>query len=106
MSCLQSIAIADGDGNGLPPIQLAWQDVQCPSFDTTQTPLKSLNSSSVIQTLPMDINGDGITDIVQLYQENEAIHAIAFLATVNAASGQISYTPQNDINTTLSFRNS
>lgn len=42
-----------------------------------------LNGPSVLQTIPMDVDGDGITDIVQISTDrNGVLQATPFLASV------------------------
>jgi len=92
-SRVDAITITDADGNVLPPIQISWQDVAQPGFDTSQPNSLLLNQYGVVQTSPVDVNGDGITDILQFYLNEGNLNVVSFLAT--NANGQITYSTQN-----------
>jgi len=93
LSLLNEVIITGADGSALPPISIAWQGEASPSF-TTMTPTSLLNSGNVVNTMPMDVNGDGITDIVQITQSSGQYAATVFLGGANSQ-----YTLQG--NTTL-----
>jgi RHS repeat-associated protein len=92
-SRVDAITITDANGNALPPIQIGWQDVAQPGFDTSQPSSVLLNQSGVLQTSPVDVNGDGITDILQFYENQQLLYVVSFLAS--QANGQITYSTQH-----------
>lgn len=89
LSCLNAIIVTGTDGMALPDIQVTWQGTAQPAFDTSQPTSPLLNTQGFPQTLPMDINGDGLTDIVQFYSGENNIYAITFLAGIQ--DGQVKY---------------
>ncbi|AXY73672.1 hypothetical protein D3H65_06640 [Paraflavitalea soli] len=92
-SLVENITITDANGNTLPPIQIGWQDVAQPTFDTSQPSSLLLNAYGVVQTSPVDVNGDGITDILQFYMSQQNLSVVTYLAT--QVNGQITYSTQN-----------
>lgn len=98
---LNNIIVSDSDGNSLPAIQFQWQDVASPSFDTNQ-PTTQWSGSSVVQTIPADVNGDGITDIMQFYLDADScLNVATFLAQNN--DGTITYTPSQGLSGLLGY---
>ncbi|WP_446901337.1 FG-GAP-like repeat-containing protein [Burkholderia sp. YIM B11467] len=95
LSCLESVAVKGTDGAVLPLLRAGWQDARQPGFDTTQPASRLLNRANVLQTIPMDVNGDGITDIVQIYADRDRVlHAVVFLARVD--QGRVNYVQSCD----------
>ncbi|VWD50127.1 Rhs1 protein [Burkholderia lata] len=95
LSCLETVTAVGADGATLPLIHAGWQDVSQPGFDTTQPSSQLLNSVDVLQTISMDVNGDGITDIVQISADpNAVLHATVFLARVD--QGRVTYVQGQD----------
>ncbi|AOJ04616.1 hypothetical protein WS70_22720 [Burkholderia mayonis] len=94
LSCLESVTVVGADGAELRLIRAGWQDVPRPGFDTTQPASQLLNRVSVLQTIPMDVNGDGITDMVQIYADRGVLHAAVFLARIER--GRVTYVRGRD----------
>ncbi|WP_276482686.1 FG-GAP-like repeat-containing protein [Paraflavitalea pollutisoli] len=88
-SRIETITLTDADGNTLPAIEIGWQDVAQPGFDTSQPATQLLNQAGLLQTSPVDVNGDGITDILQFYLADKALNVVTFLAS--QSGGQITY---------------
>ena len=83
LSCLESVTAIGADGKALELVRAAWQDVDKPGFNIKQPASTLLNGTSVLQTIPMDVDGDGITDIVQISTDrNGVLQATPFLASV------------------------
>lgn len=98
---LNNIIVSDSDGNSLPAIQFQWQDVASPSFDTNQ-PATQWEGSSVVQTIPADVNGDGITDIMQFYLDaDNCLNVATYLSQNN--NGTITYTPSQELSGLLGY---
>ncbi|SEU34077.1 FG-GAP-like repeat-containing protein [Stigmatella erecta] len=87
LSCLASVTLTGAKAEGapsLPPTVLVWQDVATPGFDigASSTLDQHLDQADI---RPMDVNGDGRTDIVQLWNDGQsALHATVYLATPGA----------------------
>lgn len=84
LSCIESIAMSGAQAQGspaLPPTRLAWQDVASPGFDIGgASRLDQHLGTPDVRT--MDVNGDGRTDLVQLWTDNQqSLHATTYLAT-------------------------
>ncbi|QRK06240.1 VCBS repeat-containing protein [Archangium violaceum] len=84
LSCLESITLTGSKSEGspsLPPTTLVWQDVASPGFDiNSSSTLDQHLGQSDIRT--MDVNGDGRTDLVQLWTDKDgSLHATTYLAT-------------------------
>ncbi len=95
-SRLSSITEYDGSGNALPALELAWQDIPSPTIETSTAISVLQNTESLKQSIPLDINGDGITDIVQIYIDKaNCLHAISYMAA--GTQEDINYTRQQDI---------
>lgn len=92
-SRIDTITMTDADGNTLPPVQIGWQDVATPGFDINQPSSGLLNQQGVVQTAPVDVNGDGITDILQFYEAQQNLYVVSFIAA--QANGQITYSTTN-----------
>ena len=83
LSCLESVTAIGADGKALELVRAAWRDVDKPGFNIKQPASTLLNGTSVLQTIPMDVDGDGITDIVQISTDrNGVLQATPFLASV------------------------
>ncbi|HEX7316670.1 MAG TPA: RHS repeat-associated core domain-containing protein [Pyrinomonadaceae bacterium] len=85
LSCLASITEAGADGTStLLPTTMTWQDVPTPGFDIGQASQLNQHLDQVgIQQ--MDVSGSGLTDIVQLWlDQNNALNATTYLATPGA----------------------
>ncbi|MBP2845902.1 VCBS repeat-containing protein [Dickeya oryzae] len=90
LSCLENITISGADGSTLPPITFTWTDVSSPSLDTSQPTSQLLYGATVIQSIPMDVVGNGVTDVVQIYSgEQGQLLASAFIA--NVSNGNVTY---------------
>jgi len=63
---LVSIIQADAQGIALPATTFAWQDGNSGIFEKPKT-LSNSNAGTQGQLLPMDVNGDGRTDLVNAY---------------------------------------
>ncbi|WP_164018971.1 FG-GAP-like repeat-containing protein [Pyxidicoccus trucidator] len=84
LSCIQSITLAGSKSEGtpsLPPTVLVWQDVDSPGFDIN--PSSTLDQHLGTPDIrSMDVNGDGRTDLVQLWTDKDnSLHATTYLAT-------------------------
>ncbi len=82
LSRIETISQTGSDGTTtLPATKVIWQDVDAPRFDVgPQSVLdQRLNQVSLEE---MDVNGDGSTDVVQLWlDQNNLINASTYLAT-------------------------
>lgn len=99
LSCIESITesgAASAGSPSLPSTQIVWQDIVNPGFDIN--PSSQLDQhSKPLGVQPMDVNGDGRTDLVQLWQDTDnTIHATTYLAT--PVDGGTSYVRTSDSN--------
>lgn len=67
-SRLTGIIQTAGDGRSLPKAEFVWQDGKGKLYDEAEK-LTSLSSPSSGQTFPIDINGDGLIDLVHVWQD-------------------------------------
>ncbi|MBC5781395.1 hypothetical protein H8N03_00480 [Ramlibacter sp. USB13] len=79
-SQLVSVTEADGQGKALPPLTFTWQDGNAGIFADAQ-PLPSVSVTAGGQLLPMDVNGDGLVDMV--YVAESATGALTLTLFVN-----------------------
>lgn len=84
LSCIESVTESGASSAGspsLPSTQIVWQDIDNPGFDiNTSSQLDQHLKPLGVQ--PMDVNGDGRTDLVQLWEDSDnTIHATTYLAT-------------------------
>ena len=82
LSCITSITETGSDGaTQLQPTVITWQQQDAPGFDINDESILDQHTNSLgIET--MDVNGDGRTDVVQLWLDyNGAINATTYLAT-------------------------
>jgi RHS repeat-associated protein len=94
VSRLQSIQLTDADNNALPPVVLSWQDTT-PALSTDQPVSQLLNNSNLVKTIPVDLNGDGISDVLQLYNDaNDCLNIQSFISSNQ--QGKISFIAGND----------
>jgi RHS repeat-associated protein len=98
LSCISSITLSGAQSDGspaLPPTTLVWQDVASPGFDIgARSILDQHLGAPDIRT--MDVNGDGRTDIVQLWTDDQqALHATTYLATP-APGGEVVFVRASD----------
>ena len=99
LSCIDTITESGAEDAGspaLPATQLVWQDCSTPGFDigTSSVLDQHLNPVGLYS---MDVNGDGCTDLVQLWQDNDnTLHATVYLATQDG--GNTSYVRSSDYN--------
>ena len=84
-SQLQSITQSDTTGVALSPTLFTWQDGNPGIFDTTQA-LPDTHATWQGQLLPMDVNGDGRTDLVNAYSANGYLGLTLFLSDGTAFS--------------------
>lgn len=92
LSCIEAITLSGALSDGspaLPPTTLVWQDVAAPGFDIgSRSTLDQHLGAPDIRT--MDVNGDGRTDLVQLWTDHQrSLHATTYLATPVAGGGTI-----------------
>ena len=75
------IEIGSDNTTALPPTRVLWQDVETPGFDIgVQSVLDQRVNQLGLQQ--MDVNGDGRTDVVQLWLDSQSqINATTYLAT-------------------------
>lgn len=66
-SRLEQVIISGADGTTLNPVLIDWQDTAVLNFNSNSPTSILLNTNGVIETIPADVNGDGITEIVQFY---------------------------------------
>jgi RHS repeat-associated core domain len=81
LSRLETISEAGAGSVALPPTKVIWQDVNNPGFDIGVSSLleQHLNQINLQQ---MDVNGDGRSDVVQLWlDQSNQINATTYLAT-------------------------
>ena len=100
LSRLSSIDITGAAAEGspsLPAITIGWQDIDTPSIITGQ-PVTQLGSGDII---PMDVNGDGLTDIVQLFwhSETSSLNATAYFADYSNNTVNFNNSASIDLNT-------
>ncbi|HEV2478582.1 MAG TPA: FG-GAP-like repeat-containing protein [Puia sp.] len=86
LSCIESITesgAASGGSPSLPSTRIAWQDIDHPAF--TIQPASQLDQHArSLGLIPMDVNGDGRTDLVQLWENDDnSLHATVYLATTD-----------------------
>lgn len=100
ISCIESITesgTAESGSPSLPSTKMVWQDVSNPGFDIGAAAdldqhLKPLG----VQVI--DVNGDGCTDLVQLWQDTDnTIHATVYLATQNGGSTSFERTSDSNL---------
>lgn len=79
-SQLISITQSDANGIALPPTVFAWQDSSSQIFQTATTlPVTGLTWQGTF--LPLDVNGDGHTDLINAYEDsNNLLQMNLFLA--------------------------
>ncbi|MCE3272313.1 MAG: hypothetical protein K0S57_2710 [Ramlibacter sp.] len=82
-SQLVSVTESDGQGKALPPLTFTWQDGNAGIFGDAQ-PLPSVSVTAGGQLLPMDVNGDGLVDMV--YAAGDADGALTLTLFVNQGS--------------------
>jgi RHS repeat-associated protein len=82
LSRVESIVQVGSDNTtALPPTKVIWQDVVTPGFDIGTSSVLDQHSNQV-GLYPMDVNGDGRTDVVQLWvDQTSQINATTYLAT-------------------------
>ena len=82
-SRLDTIVEIGSDGTtALPATKVLWQDVDAPGFDIGPQSLLDQRANQ-ISLQQMDVDGNGITDVVQLWQDsNGLINATTYLATL------------------------
>ena len=78
-SRLRSITQADAQGAALTPSTFEWQDGEAKFFDVGQA-LSPTNASWQGRLIPLDVNGDGRTDLVNLYEVNNRLAMTIFLS--------------------------
>lgn len=80
-SRLATIIEIGSDGTtALPSTTMLWQDVDAPGFDIG--PQSILDKKNQLSLEEMDVNGDGMTDVVQLWLDSTGlINATTYLAT-------------------------
>lgn len=87
-SQLRSLTLLDGNGKALTPTQFEWQDEQGPLLQAGQLlPTTEIPYGSTL--LPMDVNGDGRTDLVCAYQDSQRkLKLMLFLAKPDGSGYQ------------------
>jgi hypothetical protein len=66
----------------LPFLTVGWQDTPAPGFDIG-TPVALDEHADTLAVEPMNVSGNGCTDLVQLWRdESECLHATCYLANV------------------------
>lgn len=78
-SRLQSITQSDASGVSLSPTTFTWQDGNPGFFDATQM-LPTTSAAWQGRLLPMDVNGDGRTDLVNAYSADGYLGLTLFLS--------------------------
>jgi hypothetical protein len=78
-SHLASVTQSDAGGAALPPTVLAWQDTGAELFNAAQT-LPAVGAPWQGQLLPMDVNGDGRSDLVNLSSDGDNLQVTLFLS--------------------------
>jgi RHS repeat-associated protein len=82
-SQLASVTEADSNGLALPPTVFAWQDGD-PGFFKQSQVLPSTNQAWQGRLLPMDVNGDGLIDLVNAYSVNGDLQLTLMLSNGSA----------------------
>lgn len=102
---LTGISVADGSGNSLRPITLQWNHL--PSYSTASSGTLSCNANypsgaqiSDRAFISSDLNGDGISDIVQIATDNISYTKNSYLSfhlSHQNSSGNIGFSPTASI---------
>jgi len=91
LSQLASISVTGADGQSLPPLSFQWTGA-APSAAPAPAGADFIAPGDGIQTIPMDIGGDGVTDFVQLFSRSGTLTAQIY----NAGAGG-SYSPGSSV---------
>lgn len=83
LSQLLSITQLGADGSSLPATTMVWQNADSPGFDIA--PVSTLNQHPNLVTVqPMDVTGNGSSDVVQFWTDQNGLYASTYLATPGA----------------------
>lgn len=92
-SQLAAITEADADGMSLPPTLFAWQD-DSPGIFNASAPLSSNTQTWEGILLPMDVDGDGLADLVNAYGVDGDLQLTLLLSDGTALSSTtVTFTP-------------
>jgi len=80
-SRLTSITLADAEGRALPATTFSWQDGEASFFGPASTAPAGPEVRGIF--LPMDVNGDGLADIVNAYSEGGKLKLDLYLGRLD-----------------------
>jgi RHS repeat-associated protein len=89
-SLLQSITVSDNEGSSLPATTFSWQDSDAGTFGNTGTPVPT-NQPWRGTYYAVDLNGDGLVDLLNVYEFNNNVQFTAFFSdgsSFSPAGGQ------------------
>ncbi len=90
---LVSMVKSDGQGNQLPPVNLSWQQVT-PGLVASPATINITNqqiSNQILETSAVDVNGDGITDLLVFYTDNGTLKVDTYIASYTSSTDTLSY---------------
>jgi RHS repeat-associated protein len=83
LSQLLTVTQLGADGTSLPPTTMVWQNADRPGFDIASA--STLNQHPNLVTVqPMDVTGNGSSDVIQLWTDQSGLHASTYLVTPGA----------------------